>query len=315
MDGHGRVDDQTMPNTGVGPRAFDDRGAFEYTGPGGDAPPSAALTVTPSSGSSPLAVTADASGSADSDSTPIATYTFAFGDGSGAGPQSPASATHTYTSPGSFTVTVTVTDTAGLSSMASSTVTVTPSTTTTTTPPTTTTAPPTTTTTPPTTTTTPPTTTTTPNGAPNLVGNPGFETATTGWGPVGTGITLQRVPGGHGGSWSALLSNTTSAPATITLNDSPNWVAVTQPGTYTASLWVRADTPGQQLKLKLREYQGSTLLGQPLTALTLTTSWQLVTVSYAPVAPGASTLDLTAYVSSAPAGATVYADDASIVFG
>ena len=44
------------------------------------------------------------------------------------------------------------------------------------------------------------------------LGNPGFETSTAGWGPVGTGITLQRVAGGHSGAWSALLSNTTSAP-------------------------------------------------------------------------------------------------------
>ena len=98
----------------------------------------------------------------------------------------------------------------------------------------------------------------------------------------------------------------------MTLNDSPNWIAVTKAGTYTASVWVRADTPGQVLKLKLREYQGSTLLAQPLTSVTLTTSWQLVTVQSAPVAPGNSTLDLTAYVSSAPVGATFYVDDVSI---
>jgi hypothetical protein len=139
--------------------------------------------------------------------------------------------------------------------------------------------------------------------------------STTGWGPVGTGITLQRVAGGHTGSWSALLSNTTAAPATVTLNDSPNWIGVTKAGTYTASLWVRADTAGQTLKLKLREYQGSTLVGQPLTSITLSTTWQLVTVTYVPVAPGASTLDFTAYVSNAPVGATFYVDDASITLG
>jgi len=321
LEGHPRVDDPTTPNTGVGPRAFDDRGAFEFGGGGADAPPSAALTVTPSSGSAPLAATADASTSTDADATPIATYAFAFGDGTSVGPQPVSSATHTYTTPGSYTVTVTVTDTGGLSSTATAPVTVTPATTTTTTttttpttttsPPTTTTTPPTTTTTPPTTTTTPPTTTTVP-ALPNLVGNAGFETSTSGWGPVGAGITLQRVPGGHSGSWSALLSNTSPAPATVTLNDSPNWIAVTKAGTYTASLWVRADTPGQSLKLKLREYQGATLVGQPLTSVTLTTSWQLVTVTYVPVAPGASTLDFTAYVSNAPVGATFYADDASI---
>jgi hypothetical protein len=307
LEGHGRADDPGTPNSGSGPRAFDDRGAFEFGGSTTDAPPSARVTVTPSSGAAPLSVSADASASSDGDATPIASYSFAFGDGTTVGPQPQPSASHTYTSPGSYTVTVTVTDTAALSSTATAPVTASAA-------PTTTTAPPTTTTTAPSTTTTtaPPTTTTTTPGSPNLVGNPDFESSTSGWGPVGTGITLQRVAGGHSGMWSALLSNGTSGPATVTLNDSPNWIAVTKPGTYTASLWVRSDTPGQVLKLKLREYQGSTLLGQPLTAVTLTTEWQLVTVQDVPVAPGASTLDLTAYVSNAPVGATFFADDASI---
>ena len=82
--------------------------------------PVAALTVTPSSGYAPLAVTADASASTDTDTFPIATYTFDFGDGSAVlGPQTASTALHTYTALGSHTVTVTVTDTAGLSSTSS----------------------------------------------------------------------------------------------------------------------------------------------------------------------------------------------------
>src|SRR5207245_5504289 len=45
-----------------------------------DAPPVPALSVTPSSGTAPLGVTADASGSRDADTTPITSYTFDFGD-------------------------------------------------------------------------------------------------------------------------------------------------------------------------------------------------------------------------------------------
>jgi len=72
-----------------------------------DNPPVAALTVTPSSGTVPLAVTADASASTDTDSTPISTYTFAWGDGtSNTGPQSGATAPHTYTAACTCTVTV-----------------------------------------------------------------------------------------------------------------------------------------------------------------------------------------------------------------
>lgn len=79
-----------------------------------DNPPVAALTVTPNSGTVPLAVTADASASTDTDSTPISTYTFAWGDGTAnTGPQAGATAPHTYTVAGNYTVTVTVTDTVG----------------------------------------------------------------------------------------------------------------------------------------------------------------------------------------------------------
>jgi parallel beta-helix repeat protein len=124
VEGHPRVDDPNTPNTGVGPRPYDDRGAYEF-GPR-DAPPVAALTVTPASGTIDLNVTADASASTDTDATGIATYSFDFGDGSiGPGAQASPIATHTYRAPGVYTVKVTVTDTAGLASTATSTVTVT----------------------------------------------------------------------------------------------------------------------------------------------------------------------------------------------
>src|SRR4051794_8389551 len=92
-----------------------------------DGPPVSKLSVTPSIGAPPLAVTADASASTDADGTPIARYAFDFGDGTATvPPQVAASAGHTYTGAGTFTVTVTVTDTAGLSSTATRTVTVAP---------------------------------------------------------------------------------------------------------------------------------------------------------------------------------------------
>jgi PKD repeat protein len=85
-------------------------------------PPTAALTVSPSSGAAPLAVTANASGSAPG-SSPISTYAFNFGDGTSVvGPQSGATANHTYAASGTFTVTATVTDSSGASSTATQTV-------------------------------------------------------------------------------------------------------------------------------------------------------------------------------------------------
>jgi len=124
-DGNPRVDDPATANTGAGPRAYDDRGAYEFqTGPSPtptpqpERPPVAALTVNPSSGTAPLTVTADASASTDTDSTPIASYRFDFGDGAVVGPQAGSTATHKYALFATYTVTVTVTDTANLSSTA-----------------------------------------------------------------------------------------------------------------------------------------------------------------------------------------------------
>jgi len=84
--------------------------------------PSAALKVTPSSGTPPLPVTANASGSTD----PIAItgYTFSFGDGTTVGPQTAATATHTYSAVGTYTVSVTITDASGASSVATTSVSV-----------------------------------------------------------------------------------------------------------------------------------------------------------------------------------------------
>ncbi|MCW2498347.1 MAG: Carbohydrate-binding and sugar hydrolysis, partial [Frankiales bacterium] len=89
-----------------------------------DAPPTAALTVTPASGTAPLAVTADARASSDGDGTPIASYHFNFGDGTTTGPQTGGTADHTFAAAGAYTVTVTVTDTAGHIGTASATVSV-----------------------------------------------------------------------------------------------------------------------------------------------------------------------------------------------
>src|SRR6185312_14403257 len=128
VDGNPRVDDLAVTNSGAGPRAYDDRGAYEYQyEPATDSAPTAALSVAPQMGSAPLQVSADASASTDTDAWPIATYSFDWGDGSTAtGPQAGATATHTYQTAGTYTVTMTVTDTGGLSSTTTKNVAVTP---------------------------------------------------------------------------------------------------------------------------------------------------------------------------------------------
>lgn len=241
-----------------------------------DSPPAAAVTVTPVSAAVGLPVTADASASVDLDATPVATYTFAFGDGAVVGPQSSPRASNAYALAGSYAVAVTVTDAAGLSSQATATVVV----------------------------------------RANLVANPGFEVDTSGWNTAGiVGVSLTRATGGHSGSWSALLSNGGTAAAPCILNDSPNWVSKTVAGTTEAGLWARADAPGAVLKLKLREYNASILVGSAASSITLSTGWQPLSVGYTPIAPGTSTLDFQAYVSSAPPGTCFYADDLGITLG
>ncbi len=240
-----------------------------------DNPPNASLTVTPSSGNAPLPVTADASASTDTDATPIANYRFDFGDGTVVGPQAGATAQHTYTQAGSYTVTVTVTDTGGLFSSATSQVTV-----------------------------------ANPVGT-NLVGNPGFETNTTGWAGSGSGVTLTRVSGGHSGSWAATLANTGSGNVECNLNDSPNWIKTTTAGTYRGSIWVQAPTAGTTVKIRFREYLNGTFVGQSVAQFTLTTAWQQIAVNYTVQSVG-SNLDFNVYVSGAPPGNCFTADDASI---
>lgn len=150
-------------------------------------------------------------------------------------------------------------------------------------------------------------------GTAELVENPGFEVDTSGWNTGGSVATLTRVQGGHSGSFSAKATNGGTTSGNCLLTDSPNWVSTTVSGTYTGSLWVRADAAGAILRLRFREFSGGSLVGSVVVSqVSLTTSWQQVTVTISPQAAGSSTLDLSAFVQNAPPGTCFYADDASI---
>jgi PKD repeat protein len=240
---------------------------------GADAPPTAALSVTPPSGTVDLDVTADGSASSDTDNS-IVSYSFDWGDGSQpTGPQPTPIATHTYSAPGTYTVSLRVIDSAGAPSTATTQVVV----------------------------------------SPNLVGNPGFESALTGWNTSGSGagVTLTRVAGGHRGDWSAQLANGASTAATCSLNDAPDWVRKSVAGGYRYSIWVRGASAGATIKTRVTEFSGTTSVGSRTTTATLTTSWQQLTVDYTTVSPG-TTLDFNTYITNAPPGTCFFADDASI---
>ena len=85
-------------------------------------PPTAAISITASTGKAPLTVSFSASGSTDSDGT-IASYTWNFGDGTSA---SGVSTTHTYTTEAYYIATLQVTDNKGMAGTASTTITVDP---------------------------------------------------------------------------------------------------------------------------------------------------------------------------------------------
>jgi len=133
----------------------------------------------------------------------------------------------------------------------------------------------------------------------NLVGNPDFEIDTNGWGTTGsgTGVTLSRAQPGHLSTWAALLTNTSSGTRKCVLNDGPNWVTTTQAGTYT-----------------FKEMSGSTQVKAKTVAYSTTTSWQQLSVTLAPDAPGTTTLDFQVFMpkAQAPPGVCFHADDASI---
>src|SRR5437870_8034706 len=82
--------------------------------------PTAVLTATPTSGTTPLTVNFDGSGSYDPDTAPppdtIASYTFNFGDGSAAVTQSTPTISHTYNAAGNYAATLRVTDSRGATS-------------------------------------------------------------------------------------------------------------------------------------------------------------------------------------------------------
>lgn len=222
---------------------------------GPNLPPVAALSVTPATGNAPLVVNANASGSSDPDGI-VVSYRFDFGEGTIVGPQPTATASHTYAA-GTWTATVLVTDDRGETATATASVIVAPV-----------------------------------GPGANLVGNPSFETATTGWNSY-SGGTLLRVPGGFVGAWSLQLTG----PATTGnygVNDSPNWIANAGPAgsTYRFSAWVRSATNTGLSKLQVREYLGTTKIGVNTysTGVPLSPIWKRVTLDFTTGASG-STLD------------------------
>ncbi len=235
--------------------------------------PTASFTASRTSGPAPLSVTFT-----DTSTGSPTSWAWSFGDGQASTAQSP---THVFTDPGTYTVRLTASN-AGGDSVATTQITVGPG--------------------------TPP-----PPSTGNLVSNPGFESDLSGWDANGSpGVALQRVSGGHSGAWAAKVTNNSAGPATETLNDNPDTVSTSVAGTYTGSIWVRADTTGAKLYLRVREYRGSTKVSEKVVGVVLSTSWQQVSATLVPTSPGSTSIELATAVYSAGPGTSYYADDAAL---
>jgi hypothetical protein len=239
-----------------------------------DSPPSASVTVAPTSGTVPFKVTADASASTDPDATPVSHYKFDFGDGTVTGPQASPIATHTYFTTGTFTVTATVSDTAGLNSTATQQV--------------------------------------VSSGHSSLVGNPSFENGTGGW-TVGGGTALGLSSTAHTGAYSAQVTRTLTTGKGI-LDDEPEWNASTTAGTTcTVSAWVQAPV-GVNAYINATELQGTTVIKSHQKSVAGAGSTWVQVSTVAPIVNGGDSLDLTIFATIAVGQALLVDDVSEICF-
>lgn len=148
----------------------------------------------------------------------------------------------------------------------------------------------------------------------NLVGNPSFETGTTGW-KVYNGSSIARVTGGADGGY-ALEVHGASDLTTFGINDSPNWILPVEAAglRYRFSAQVRSNASHGSARLQIREYDNGDQRGPTVktTLVPLTSSWQTVTGDYIVTTEG-STLDFQILDVPASGNETFLIDDVSIV--
>jgi hypothetical protein len=149
---------------------------------------------------------------------------------------------------------------------------------------------------------------------PNLVGNPSFESSTSGWNGNGGG-TVQRVAGGYDGAYSLETQGPATGTAQFGANDSPNWVLSTPAaGTvYRFTAWVSSSTARGSGLLRVREWLGSAQQGTTRysAAVPLSSTWQRVTYDYVVLTSG-STLDFQVIDTPVAAGEAFLTDNVSI---
>jgi Carbohydrate binding domain len=152
-------------------------------------------------------------------------------------------------------------------------------------------------------TTTTPTVTTVPG---NLVGNPGFETGTDGWRPLGA-ARLDLVGVAHEGNWGIRVTGGSDAAPGVAY---PTVTTTKAKGVlYQGSAWVRASHPGQTGEIRLLEYVDGQRFAIFRAGLVLgDTEWHSLRVAQLVHAKG-STLALEVIAPKLPANANLTVDD------
>src|SRR3954451_5291337 len=146
----------------------------------------------------------------------------------------------------------------------------------------------------------------------NFVPDPEFTNGAQGW-RVTSGATV-HVVAGRTGHQALAITNATSAPKTITLNDAPNTIAQTRRGvTYTASAWIRVSVPTLSVAIRQAAWSGSIAQGRPAlqSAWLQTTAWQFLRVAFTAPVSGAS-IDFNILAWQVPPGVTVFVGQPSL---
>lgn len=157
-----------------------------------------------------------------------------------------------------------------------------------------------------------------PSAATQWVGNQSVDTNLNGWGgyygPSPYVTVTQDTAVAHSGAASIKVSALTGASNLSSgFNDNPRWVTNTTAGlTYTQSAWVKPTFVGQAICLRLREWNGSTLVTDKLLTYTATdTNWHQLSQTLTAAGSG-NQLSFAVFGKSLSAGQSFNADDFSL---
>ena len=148
----------------------------------------------------------------------------------------------------------------------------------------------------------------------NVVGNPSFESNSAGWSTYGKSL-IRRVSGAIDGAFALEVEASDTSLNKFGINDVPNWVSSSLAAGigYRFSAFVRSDTDSGAVHLRIREYINGVKIGPTVVSepISLSPSWQLVTVDHISHAAGSS-LDLQIQNEPINTGEIFEVDDISI---